>query len=107
VRPGEAGDASRPDGETLAERWQRLDGETLAEARAAVARGRRFHCLDFVRAPFVFVRTLFGAGTFLKGTPGLIEAGMRAVHAFVLHLRIWSLEHDAERGGEPHEDRPR
>ena len=100
------GDGPRLARESLAERWQRLEGDTLAEARAAVARGRRSHCLDFVRAPFVFLRTLFGACSFLKGTPGLIEAGMRAIHTFVVHLRIWSLEHDAERGGEPHEDGP-
>jgi hypothetical protein len=100
------GGAPRLEHEPLAERWRRLDADTLAEARAAVARGRRFHRLDFVRAPLVFVRTLCGACSFLKGTPGLIEAGMRAIHTFVVHVRIWSLEHDAERGGEPHEDGP-
>jgi len=106
VNPDEGGDGPRLDEETLAERWQRLDRETLAEARAAVAGGRRFHCLDVARAPLVFLRALCVDRSLRRGTRGLIEAGLRAIHTFVLHLRIWSLHHDAERGGEPHEDRP-
>ncbi len=101
MSPGDGG------GESLAERWQRLDRETLAEARAAVESGRRFHCLDFTRAPLAFFQTLCVRRSFLNGTPGLIRAGMNAIHSFVTHLRIWSLQHNAERGGEPHENRPR
>ncbi|MBN1919186.1 MAG: hypothetical protein JW889_14875 [Verrucomicrobia bacterium] len=107
MRLDEQRGASQPNGETLAERWWRLDDETLVEASAAVARGRRFRCLDVARAPLVFMRALFSAGALRRGTPGLIEAGMRAIHTFVCAVRIWSLQHDAERGGEPHEDRPR
>ncbi len=99
--------APRDEPEALAERWQRLDRQTLAEARAAVERGRRFHCLDFVRAPLAFLDTLVVRRSFLDGTPGLIRAWMKAIHSFVMHLRIWSLQHDAEREGEPHENRPR
>lgn len=94
-------------GESVTARWRRLDRETLAEARQAVARGRRFHRSDFARAPLTFLWTLVGRGSLLDGTRGLIEAGMNAIHSFVTHLRIWSLQHDAERGGEPHENRPR
>ena len=94
-------------GESVAERWQRLDRETLAEAQQAVQRGRRFHCLDFARAPLTFLWTLVGRCALLDGTRGLIKAGMNAIHSFVTHLRIWSIQHDAERGGEPHENRPR
>ena len=89
------------------ERWQRLDRESLAEARAALESGRRFHWFDFARAPMAFLRTLVVRRSFLDGTRGLIRAGMNAIQCFVTHLRIWSLEHDAERGGEPHENRPR
>jgi hypothetical protein len=91
-------------GEWLAERWVRLERETLAEARAAVARGRRFHALDLARAPLAFLRTLFVERSFLDGTPGLIWAGLNAIHCFLTHVRIWSLQHDAEREGEPHEE---
>ena len=94
-------------GESVTARWQRLDRETLAEAQRAVERDRRFHCLDFARAPLTFLWTLVGRRSLLDGSPGLIEAGMNAIHSFVTHLRIWSLQHDAERGGEPHENRPR
>jgi hypothetical protein len=100
-------EGSRVEVAGLAERWQELDRETLVEAQAAIAGGRRFRYLDLVRAPFVFAKTLLGGHPFLRGTAGVIEAGMRAIHTFVLHLRIWSLQHDAERGGEPHEDCPR
>ena len=99
--------AGKREGESPAERWERLERETLDEARAAVGQGRRFHCSDFARAPLVFLRTFFIQRSFLGGTPGLIRACMNAIHAFVTHLRIWSLEHDAERGGEPHENHPR
>jgi hypothetical protein len=91
--------------ESLAERWARLERETLAEARAAVARGRRFHALDLARPPLVFLCTLFVRRSFLDGTPGLIRAGLSAIHSFVTHLRVWSLTNNAERGGEPHENR--
>jgi hypothetical protein len=94
-------------GESVAARWERLDRETLAEAREAIDRGRRFHGLDFARAPLVFLWTLVGRGSVLDGTRGVIRAGMNAIHCFVTHLRIWSLQNDAERGGEPHEDGPR
>jgi hypothetical protein len=93
-------------GESLAERWARLERETLAEARAAVERGRRFHALDLVRGPLAFLRTLFVERSFLDGTPGLIRAGLSGIHSFLTHVRIWSLQNDAERKGEPHEDRP-
>lgn len=99
--------ARRDEGESLADRWERLDRETLAEARGAVERGRRFHCLDFARAPLAFLNTLLVRRSFLDGTPGLIHAWMKAIHTFVTHLRIWSLQNDAEREGEPHENRPR
>jgi hypothetical protein len=92
-------------GESLAERWARLERETLAEARAAAARGRRFHAFDLVRAPLTFLCALFVKRSFLDGTPGLIRAGLSAIHSFLTHLRIWSLQTDAEREGEPHEDR--
>ncbi len=94
-------------GESLADRWERLDRETLAEARAALASGRRFRWLDFGRAPLAFLRTLVIERSFLDGTPGFIRAGLNAIRSFVTHLRIWSHEHDAEHGGEPHENRPR
>jgi len=94
-------------GESSTARWQRLDRETLAEAQQAVERGRRFHWLDFARAPLTFLWTLVGHRSLLDGTRGFIQAGMNAIHCFVTHLRIWSLQHDAERGGEPHENRPR
>jgi hypothetical protein len=93
--------------ESLAARWERLDRETLAEARAALDGGRRFHWFDFARAPLAFLRTFLLRRSFLDGTPGLIRAGVNAIQCFVTQLRIWSLEHDAERGGEPHENRPR
>jgi len=94
------------DVESLTERWERLDRETLAEAREAVKSGRRFHCLNFARAPLAFLRTLVVKRSFLDGTPGLIRAGMNAIHTFVTQLRIWAIQNDAERGGEPHEDSP-
>jgi hypothetical protein len=94
-------------GESVAERWRRLDRETRAEAQQAVERGRRFHLFNFARAPLTFFWTLIGRRALLDGTRGLIRAGMSAIHCFVTHLRIWSLQHDAERGGEPHENRPR
>jgi hypothetical protein len=94
------------EGESLAERWARLERETLAEAHATLERGRRFHLLDLARAPLAFLCTLFIKRSFLDGTPGLVRAGLSAIHSFVMHLRIWSLQHDAEREGEPHEDRP-
>jgi tRNA A-37 threonylcarbamoyl transferase component Bud32 len=94
------------EGERLADRWRRLERETLAEAQAAVARRRRFRCLGFARAPLAFLRTLLVERSFLDGTPGLIRAGMNAIHSFVARLRTWSLERDAERAGEPHEHRP-
>jgi len=83
--------------ETLAERWERLDAETLDEAHAAVDGGQRFRCLDLARAPLAFLRTLCVQRSFLDGTPGLIRAGINAIHSFVAHLRIWSLQSDAER----------
>jgi len=92
--------------ESLAERWERLDRETLAEAREAFTCGRRFHGFDFARAPLAFLRTFVVGRSFLDGTPGLIRAGMNAIHTFVTYLRIWAIENDAERGGEPHEDSP-
>ncbi len=94
-------------GESIAARWQRLNRETLAEAKRAVEGGRRFHYLDFARAPLTFLWILVGRRSLLNGSRGLIEAGMSAIHSFVTHLRVWSLQHDAERGGEPHENRPR
>jgi tRNA A-37 threonylcarbamoyl transferase component Bud32 len=93
-------------GEGLAEQWRRLERETLAEARAAGARGRRFHYLDFARAPLAFLRTLVLGRSFLDGTPGLVRAGLNAIHSFVAHLRLWAIDHDVERTGEPHEERP-
>jgi tRNA A-37 threonylcarbamoyl transferase component Bud32 len=100
VKPG------REAGERLGERWRRLEREPRAEAQAAVARGRRFHCLDLARAPLAFFRTLVVERSFLDGTPGLIRAGVNAIHSFVTSLRVWAIEHDAERTGEPHEQRP-
>lgn len=94
------------DAESLAERWEQLDCETLAEAREAIKSGRRFHCFDFARAPLAFLRTLVVKRSFLDGTPGLVGAGMNAIHTFLRYLRIWAIENDAERGGEPHEDSP-
>ena len=92
--------------ESLAERWERLDRETLAEAHETVKSSRRFHRHDFARAPLAFLRTFVVKHSFLDGTPGLIRAGMNAIHTFVTHLRIWAIENDAEREGEPHEDSP-